>query len=369
MKMFQLHKCYVDQITAPIILIDTPPGNQCDEVKSQRQLSTALEIEERFNHTGPNDYSHRHLSICQRTSWSPLQVTQGLLELFVSKHNIDGSFWDLPSCFYRRNEDVEINFCLPVTVNRTSSSIEVLYTIRYPELKASDGKWAIRQSGLYYRFDGSTGQTVSVLFSPTPNSVAHQKVKNFLLGIDCNSKDLLASWYIHECLFTAYIPNWRQYIAYLECKLLPETSTTFTTFIEEPLRVGYDNLSSLASLDSQFLQASTLLSHGEDVLRELCSILIEEGLKSKAPGILDTLDNYRRQSVVCCRTAAFLQRRAQTTAQLLADTLSFRDQILAKQQNSSMLQLNKSAVFLTTLTLLYLPASFVAVNIFRYELL
>ncbi|KAK6954050.1 hypothetical protein Daesc_004012 [Daldinia eschscholtzii] len=139
------------------------------------------------------------------------------------------------------------------------------------------------------------------------------------------------------------------------------TSTTFATFIDEPLRVGYDNLSSLASLDNKFLQANTLLSHTEDVLKELSSTFIQEDL-SIAPETINVLDNYRRRCVAHCRVANLLQQRAQTTAQLLANTLSFRDQILAKQQNGNMLQLNKSAVFLTTLTLLYLPASFVAVS-------
>ncbi|KAI0376200.1 hypothetical protein F5Y04DRAFT_273934 [Hypomontagnella monticulosa] len=359
-EMSQPHKCFVDKVTAPIKLIDVVPRDQCDGVRSHRQLSTIQEIEECLNYTGPSDYTHRHLSVCQRTSWSPLQVTRELLDLFVSKHNISNSFWDIPSCFYHRNEDVEVNFCLPVTMDRIGSSIEICYTIRYPELKPGSGTWAIRQSGLYYRLDTSTGQTISALFSPTPDSVAHQKIEKFLLDQDGSSKGLLAPLNIHKILFAAYFPAWRQYIAFLEKKLLPETSTTFATFIEEPLRVGYDNLSSLASLDSQFLQVSTLLSHGEDVLRELSSIFTQEGLKNTAPGLMETLDNYRRQSVAHGRTATFLQRRAQTTGQLLSDTLSFRDQILSKQQNSSMLQLNKSAVFLTTLTLLYLPASFVA---------
>lgn len=60
-------------------------------------------------------------SICQKTSWRPLQITRGLLELFVSKNGISDSFWELPSCFYYRNDDVEINYCLPVNVNRRGS--------------------------------------------------------------------------------------------------------------------------------------------------------------------------------------------------------------------------------------------------------
>ncbi|XXH05951.1 hypothetical protein Hte_012394 [Hypoxylon texense] len=353
--MSQPNRCFVDQVTAPIKLIDVLPPEQRHQ-EPPRQLSTVQGIEECLNHTESSDYSHRHLSICQKTSWSPLQVTSGLLELFVSKHDISDSFWDLPSCFYHRNDDAEINFCLPVALTGLK---EVAYTIRYPELKPSSGTWAIRQSGLYFRIDTSTSQTVSVLFSPTPNSAAHQKIEKFLLGID-GSTASQSPMHIHQILVATYFPAWRQYIAFLERKLLPETSTTFATFIEEELRVGYDNLSSVASLDNKFLQISTLLSHGEDALRELSSTFKQEELTAGVPEVVTALDNYRRQAVACGRTATYLQRRAQTTAQLLSDTLSVRDQILAKQQNSSMLQLNKSAVFLTTLTLLYLPASFVA---------
>ncbi|KAI4864856.1 hypothetical protein F4820DRAFT_323183 [Hypoxylon rubiginosum] len=358
--MSQPSQCFIDQVTAPIRLIDVLPLHQHSGVSSRRELSTVPEIEEYLSRTDPGNYSHRHLSICQKTSWRPLQITRGLLELFVSKNGISDSFWELPSCFYYRNDDVEINYCLPVNVNRRGSLTEVYYTIRYPEQKPDSGNWVIRQSGLYFRIDTATYRTISVLFSPTPNSAAHRKIEGFLLGTDSGTKPPQDPLYIHKILFAAYFPAWRQYVAYLERSLIPETSTTFTTLIEEPLRVGYDNLSTLTSLDSRFLQVSTLLSQGEDVLRELSSAFSQGKLNYETAGVIATLDNYRRQAVACCRTAAFLQRRAQTTAQLLANTLSLRDQILAKQQNSSMLQLNKSAVFLTTLTLLYLPASFVA---------
>ena len=57
-----------------------------------------------------------------------------------------------------------------------------------------------------------------------------------------------------------------------------------------------------------------------------------------------------------------LQKLAEKNTQLLANTLSFREQLYAKAQNDNMLRLNKSAVFITTLTLFYLPASFVSVS-------
>ncbi|KAI1457954.1 hypothetical protein F4805DRAFT_457142 [Annulohypoxylon moriforme] len=362
MTQFTGSKCFVDEATGPIKLIDLSLSSQSNEIQSRRQLYTVQEIEAYLHTAKPSNYSHRHLSICQKTSWSPLQTTKDMLDLFVSIHNIDSSFWDLPSCFYYRNKELEINHCLPVTVIRNGSTTEIGYTIRYPELKPNGEQWAIRQSGLYYRYDATTSQTISVLFSPTPNSTAHRKIEESLLGINFDPRR------IHETLFGAYFPAFRQYIAFLEAKLLPITSSTFSTFIEEPLRVGYDNLSALSSLDSQFAQTSTFLSHGEEVLHELSSILGQEKMNTQTVGVLN---NYRRQAVAHNRTSTLLQRRAHTTTQLLTNTLSCHDQLLAKQQNGNMLRLNKSAVFLTTLTLLYLPASFVAtffgMNFFNFD--
>ncbi|KAJ9419264.1 hypothetical protein QL093DRAFT_2015466, partial [Fusarium oxysporum] len=68
------------------------------------------------------------------------------------------------------------------------------------------------------------------------------------------------------------------------------------------------------------------------------------------------------------RVAECLQQRVQKITQLLANTLSFREQLNAKVQNNSMLKLNN---VITTLTVLYLPASFVAsffgMNFFDFD--
>ncbi|CAJ2504033.1 Uu.00g114270.m01.CDS01 [Anthostomella pinea] len=351
--MSQPRRCFVEEVAGPIKLIDILHR---DGATSRRQWSTADEIEVHLNSADCDKYSHRFASICQRTSWSPLQITQPLLELLVSKHDAHDSFRDITSCFYYRNDDVEENYCQPVTINRTGTTTEISYTIRYPELKSGGREWALRQSGLYHSFDTATAKSVSVLFSCTPNSAAHQKAKELLLagGDDAPAKLRNPSW-IHEVLFAAYYPAWRPYIASLELKLLPI----------EPLRVGYDNLSALVSLENRFLQIPQFLSHGEDVLRELVSVFGQDRAAAgvgplPTAAVVLQLENYRRRAQACSRTATSLHRRSQTTAQLLSDTLSFGDQIVAKEQNGSMLQLNKSAVFLTTLTLFYLPASFVA---------
>ena len=74
------------------------------------------------------------------------------------------------------------------------------------------------------------------------------------------------------------------------------------------------------------------------------------------------LQNQRRQADAYSRTSQFLQRRSNNTATLLADTLAFKNQSVAQEQNISMLRLTRSAIFITVLTLLYLPWTFVTVS-------
>ena len=145
-----------------------------------------------------------------------------------------------------------------------------------------------------------------------------------------------------------------------------QSGTTFTTYIEKELRIGYDNLNTLVSLQNRFLQVPAILNHAIDTLKELYVLLDEHPQLRMLPLETRQLTIQLRNQYSNCRaysrTALYLQQRTQATATLMSDTLSFRDQVVAKEQNGTMLQLNKSAVFITMLTLFYLPASFVAVS-------
>ena len=115
-------------------------------------------------------------------------------------------------------------------------------------------------------------------------------------------------------------------------------------------------------MENKFLKAVTLVTTTQDLLGELVVFLDTERPQADTSNILRQLQNHRRRCTAYSTAARHLKDRAQTTAQLLADTLSFRDQVISKEQNSNMLQLNRSAVFITILTLIYVPASFSAVS-------
>ncbi|KAJ5370258.1 Mg2+ transporter protein CorA-like/Zinc transport protein ZntB [Penicillium cataractarum] len=284
-----------------------------------------------------------------------------MLDAIVAEHKIDSSFWELPSCFYQRSDDIEEVFCVPYTLVRTASTIEhtdaseseISYTLRYPEYKESEDRWTIRQTGIYHQFDTTTSKSLFVLFNPTPRSSAQKEAERLLS--DSPSIVTREPFWLHRLLFSIYTPAWRGYIGSLERRFLPIANTAFATFIEEPLRLSYDHLSTLSNLEIRFLQVPAMITSTTDVIDELCTIF--EAISRPSIESQD-LQNHRRKCLVNSRTATHLKDRVQTIAHLLADTLLLRDQVVAREQNKNIFQLNKSAVFITTLTLLYLPASF-----------
>jgi Mg2+ and Co2+ transporter CorA len=165
----------------------------------------------------------------------------------------------------------------------------------------------------------------------------------------------------------------RSYVFVDKSKRLPTTDniqadTTTATLISRPLRVSHDTLGKVRSLESRFILLPTVISSFIEVLDGLellsRSLLSSGSLAEDAQRQLDfRLDNARRQSRSFIRTAKFLQQRSNNTATLLADTLAFRNQGVSQEQNMRMLILTRSAVFITIITLVYLPWTLVTVCI------
>lgn len=172
--------------------------------------------------------------------------------------------------------------------------------------------------------------------------------------------------HLHRVPFLAYFSAWRKYIAELEQQFIPLSDCLLGYFIQEPLGVGYKSLSALTSLENRLLQIPTMLASATDTIDELCELFASLPQATENRSMIADLRNQRRQCIAYSRAASHLQQRVQTVSGLLANTLLFRDQHLAMKQNRNMFELNKSAVFLTTLGLLYLPSSFMAVSLLNH---
>lgn len=140
------------------------------------------------------------------------------------------------------------------------------------------------------------------------------------------------------------------------------------TRIEELTEAEYHHLTDLAYLESRLLQTTVMLGSSNELLEglsTLCRNWYPDSTGYDRESGVSALTEFLSHQLNCrsyVRVAEYLQKLAEKNTQLLANTLSFREQLYAKAQNDNMLRLNKSAVFITTLTLFYLPASFVSVS-------
>ncbi|KAH8886044.1 hypothetical protein GQ53DRAFT_845153 [Thozetella sp. PMI_491] len=362
--MWTKEECYLssDGASQSIELVDVVLGDGAS-VPSHRvhHPSNLEELSAYFDSYGRNSFTCRLISLCQFNSWSSLQISRPVLDRISTEHGFGQGLQHLVSVFYQRTVDVEYGFCIPYTKHVRGPVTEISYTLRYPQYKPNLRGWYIRQSGVYHLLDSRTGQSVIVLFSPVANSAAQQAA---MARIQQCIRSPDPMW-IHEALFSAYFPAWREYIAHFERELLSIAGTTFSSYIDRPLRQGYDQLASLVSLENRFAHASSMLSHSEEVLGHLFASFggdsnLVNAISSDKCGLLSEMRSHQSHCKASLRTAAYLEHRSAKTMQLLAHALGLRDQVVAQSQNDVMVKLSKSAMFLTMLTLLYLPASFVA---------
>ncbi|ESU15681.1 hypothetical protein FGSG_09151 [Fusarium graminearum PH-1] len=333
--MAELPPCFVNEVTEPVRVISTGSIRPNDEscASEVHQFSTLGEIKSHFSLS--QSYPWHFVSICQQNSWEPLQVTKPMFSFLTETVNLNSSVWDISSCFYEKDIDVESTFCIPFTVSQNGSVTELSYTIRYPEFKVAPGAWVIRQTGVYQKFNTKSCQNVIILFNPAPACALHKKAEIEL------SRARLA--------LTS-----------------PKASNAVSSFVEELSETEFHHLPKLAYLESRLVQIPFLLAASNDVLAGLSSLCqgllcnTDDHLQESARTAMVQFNQQKSYCEVYSRGAQCLQLQSQKITQLLANTLNFREQSLAKVQNTTMLRLNKSAVFITTLTLLYLPPSFVA---------
>jgi hypothetical protein len=136
--------------------------------------------------------------------------------------------------------------------------------------------------------------------------------------------------------------------------------------INKPLRVSHDTLGIVRFLESRFLPLRPILTSFEELsdgLQDLGRVFVAKGfaVAESQLQVDSQFANAKRYARSFVRTAMFLQDRSNNTATLLADTLAFRNQGVAQEQNGSMVVLTRSAVFITVITLVYLPWTLVTV--------
>ncbi|CAI6332911.1 unnamed protein product [Periconia digitata] len=364
--------CFEDESACsnPIEILDVPiqqphfTAQDHQQAEAPRRLSALSALRGHLGDPTKWAWKYRLISICQRNSWSKLHISKQMLRRVVEHHRVDPAFLEVPLSFFDRSTDEELSYTVPWTLQEDVDSFEVFYTFRHAEYKGHPNEpYVIRQTGVYQKYNMKEKSSLWILINPVPESAAHRRIVDAFLHHQ-EEMDQNPLW-LHYVIQASYFPRWREYLAIYEKALLPLADTTAAAFIAEPLRVNHGTLSRLRSLESRFMPTSAILQSFSDILSELGALAerltLRDLMEENGNRLFVTaISNYRKQALNFIRTAQFLQQRSNTTAILVSDTVAFKNQEVSQEQNRNMLLLTRSAVFLTVLTLFYLPWTFMS---------
>ncbi|KJK61660.1 CorA-like Mg2+ transporter protein [Aspergillus parasiticus SU-1] len=342
---------------------------------TRRTFSSLAELQahKKVASTVPNGL--RFISINQVNSWRPLNVTQEMFEEIGKLTKSSHMLHNLSLSFHDKFIATEAAFSSAPIFVWNEQSIEVAYIFKYAFQKTSNDKpdsWTIRQTGVYQKFDTATKHSTWIFLNPTKDCLFQQRLMDMLMSPSQCSQLTSHPMLIHNLLFATFFPKWREYLGSHEATVLTVSNTTVTERIQDPLRVNHHMLTSIRSVESRCLPLQALfrsfdrtvqtLHKANNALRDCGSVQHLSWHKMD-----QLLDNYESHADAYLQAASFLQSRAATTAQLIADTFSFKNSHTAQEQSDYMLDLTSSTVddsstvrVITVVTLIYLPSTFMA---------
>lgn len=167
---------------------------------------------------------------------------------------------------------------------------------------------------------------------------------------------LVSPFWLHFILLSEYLPAWRQRMRRHERDILCFSKPALAAAIEDEttIKIQHESLGSLGNLEKKLIQEAGLIDGVIDLLDELSVLLDSLGETTGCKPKVQLLKNHRRHCIAYSRLASNLRQQSQSLTRLIADTLNFRDQYIAGKQNNNI-------IFITRLSLVYLPPSFIAV--------
>ncbi|KNG82886.1 hypothetical protein ANOM_007533 [Aspergillus nomiae NRRL 13137] len=366
-------KCFQDDESK--VQVDWTDSDAEHQAVTRRTFTSLAELQahRKKASTAPNGLCF--ISINQGNSWRPLNVTKEMFEDIGNLTSSSHVLHNLSLSFHDKFMATEAAFSSAPAFIRNEQSIEIAYIFKYPFKKANNDRpdsWTVRQTGVYQKFDTATKHSTWIFLNPTKDCLFQQRLMEILMcPLQCaqlTQHPLL----IHNLLFATFFPNWREYLGSQEDRALTIYNTTVTQHIQEPLRVNHNMWASIRAIESRCLPLQAVfrsfdktvqtLHKANNALRD-CGTLHHLSWHKMD----QLLDNYESHADAYLQAASFLQSWTTTTAQLIADNLSFNNSYTAQQQSDYMLSLTSSTVddsstvrVITVVTLIYLPSTFMA---------
>ncbi|KAL4951767.1 hypothetical protein BDW69DRAFT_196210 [Aspergillus filifer] len=338
-------------------------------VVRESRLRSSAELRAHRNLHCPQGNRLRILSINQRNSWRPLNVTREMFEDVVDIAGASPDLLELPLSFFQKNNPVEEGFNSAPVSRLHANSIEIVYIIKYAFEKPLEEKgkdpWVLRQTGVYHKYDFTTKNSTLVFLNPTQECQFQTRLMN-LIRLQQQQAQLFENpLLIHSILFGTFCGAWRDYLKHLESRILSIANTTVAAEIDKPLRVNHESLTAVRSTENRCLVLHPIFRSLEktcDVLHQANATLAGSGTTQDhaLQAMKQLLNNYSASISAYGQAAWSLQNRTSRIACHITDTLSFKDAHIAKRQTEFMLRDSTTVRVITVVTLIYLPSTFMA---------
>ncbi|KAL4742701.1 hypothetical protein BDV11DRAFT_202562 [Aspergillus similis] len=341
------------------------------DLVTERTLSSLAELQgyRSLHSTQRGGGALRFLSINQRNSWRPLNVTRMMFDEIVDIVGASSNLFELPLSFFQKTIAVEEGFTSAPVLRLSAESLEIIYIIKYAFDKSPVDKgrdpWVLRQTGVYHKYEFATRSSTWLFLNPTTECRFQDRLKRCLLSPAERSSLQRNPLLIHSMLFGTFFPAWREYLKHLEGRMLPVANTTVAAEIDKPLRVNHESLTAVRNTENRCLALQPIfrsLDKTFDVLHQANAALGESGEieKHDLQMMKQLLNNYSATVNSYGQAAWSLQSRTSRIAAHITDTLSFKDAYIAKRQTEFMLRDSTTVRVITVVTLVYLPATFMA---------
>jgi hypothetical protein len=108
-----------------------------------------------------------------------------------------------------------------------ASALEVAYSFKYAFQKVESDKpesWSMRQTGVYQKYDIKSKHSTWIFMNPTKECLFQKRLMQLLLSPSHCAKLKDHPLLIHSILFATFFPNWRDYLAVYETRVLTVVS-------------------------------------------------------------------------------------------------------------------------------------------------
>ncbi|KAI9927065.1 hypothetical protein MW887_003447 [Aspergillus wentii] len=313
----------------------------------------------------------------------PLGITEKTMRTLMNIYEIDTGFFDLAVSFGDKPRSSDAGHGGMTVKRMEDGSYVIQYLFAYAEEYKTQTtiSWTIRQIGVFHRFDPSGRNNLWIFLHAKRNSTIQQQIEESIMqhGHDAGN------WCTMHLLVLSYLCNWRWCIRNLgdEIDKTVDIALTLDPSNTNDSRAGLIRLlkpqylgDKLLPLPARLGVALTIITKLEDIN----TLVHSKDLSTEAQfqKVSDELSYHKTTLEGHLKSVRVLERKIQGISDLLAVSLTLKNQAVTIEINNQMLRLTNDSIddnatvkVVTLVTLIYLPASFVStvlgMNLFDFD--